>query len=88
MMAEAMTLWWVWLSLSLILAILEILLPGYILLGFAIGAALTGLCIVLPGFALSMPVTALIFALLSLAAWFGLRKVFAGTAGRSSLIMT
>jgi membrane protein implicated in regulation of membrane protease activity len=34
--------WWVWMLAGAVLAILEVLLPGFILLGFAIGAALTG----------------------------------------------
>jgi hypothetical protein len=32
-------LWWVWLAAALGLAILEILVPGFIFLGFAVGAA-------------------------------------------------
>ena len=59
------------------LAILEILAPGFIFLGFAIGAAITGLILVIPGMTMSLHVLALIFAVLSLIAWLVLRKLFA-----------
>ena len=39
------TEWWVWMSGALILATLEVLIPGYIFLGFAIGAGVMGLLI-------------------------------------------
>ncbi|WP_439118076.1 NfeD family protein, partial [Nereida ignava] len=32
--------WWAWAAFALVLAILEVLAPGFVLLGFAIGAAL------------------------------------------------
>ena len=34
--------WWVWVVGGIILAVLELLAPAYILLGFAIGAIATG----------------------------------------------
>ena len=33
--------WWVWGVAGVVLAILEVMIPGFILLGFAIGALLT-----------------------------------------------
>ena len=70
--------WWVWLALGLVLAILEVLAPGYIFLGFALGAAITGgiLWIGGPLGALatgSLAWTLVVFALASIAAWILLR---------------
>lgn len=69
-------LWWVWMAAALGLAIVELLLPGFIFLGFAIGAALVGLMLITlaPGFGL--PMLLVIFAALSLIAWVALRRLF------------
>lgn len=69
---------WVWLAAGLVLAILEVVIPGYIFLGFGIGAALTGVALLFAGpeagFAQSLPLLILSFAILSLLAWLGLRR--------------
>ena len=50
MMADPFWLtWWIWMAAALALGILEIVLPGFIFLGFAIGAAITGILLILPG---------------------------------------
>lgn len=66
-------LWWVWAAAALILAILETVLPGFVLLGFACGAALVALLVLLP---LDLGLSALlaIFVLFSLLAWIVLRR--------------
>lgn len=69
--------WWIWLAAALALGILEVVLPGFIFLGFAIGAAITGLILVVPGVVPSLPILLLVFAVLSLAAWLILRRMFA-----------
>ncbi len=69
--------WWLWLAGALALGILEIVLPGFIFLGFAIGAVVTGLLLLIPGFSVSLPVLILVFAVLSLLAWLLLRRFFA-----------
>ncbi|WP_170403349.1 NfeD family protein [Ruegeria arenilitoris] len=69
--------WWVWLAAALALGILEVALPGFIFLGFAIGAAITGILLVIPGLAPNLPVLLFIFATLSLIAWLVLRRMFA-----------
>ncbi len=69
--------WWIWLAGALVLAILEVALPGFIFLGFAIGAAITGVVLLIPGMVPSLPVLLLIFAVLSLVAWLVLRRMFA-----------
>ncbi len=68
-------LWWVWAAAALGLGIAEVLVPGFIFLGFACGAALVALVVLLP---VELGLTALIalFAILSLAAWVGLRRAF------------
>ena len=74
--------WWVWIVAGFVLGGLEVLAPGYIFLGFAIGAVLTG---ALVGFGLvggSWPVLLLAFAVLSLGAWFGLRRTMGVRAGQ------
>jgi inner membrane protein len=74
-MADLMTLWWVWLSLALILGVVEVLLPGNIFLGFALGAlAMVAVVLALP--MASVALLAAVFAGLSLAAWVLLHFVF------------
>lgn len=82
MSTELWTLWWIWLSAALILGILEVLVPGFVFLGFAIGAAAVALILLNTGMALSLPLLLLIFAALSLVAWLSLRKYFALPKGQ------
>lgn len=70
------SIWWVWLSAALILGIVEILMPGFVFLGFAIGASIVSLILLLVGPVMSLPVMIFVFAGLSLASWLVLRKVF------------
>ena len=81
------SLWWVWLAAALVLGILEVLAPGFIFLGFAIGAALVGLLLLSP---LTPGLAALlaIFAVLSLIAWLLLRRFFRAPGGRARMIDT
>ena len=37
-MNDYLTLWWVWVCIALALGVVELLAPGFIFLGFAIGA--------------------------------------------------
>lgn len=72
-------IWWVWLTAALGLAFLEVLVSGWIFLGFAIGAAITGLLLAVGGplglwLAGSLPLTLVVFAILSLLAWLALRR--------------
>ncbi|MCR9126588.1 MAG: hypothetical protein NXH82_10715 [Rhodobacteraceae bacterium] len=75
-------LWWLWMSVALALGILEILLPGFVFLGFALGAlAVSGLLLI--GVNMLGPLALIaVFAALSLAAWLGLRRAFRGPAGK------
>lgn len=69
------TVWWVWVVAGFLLGILEVFTPGFIFLGFAVGAVLTGAVV---GFGLapaSFPQLLLIFAAFSVLAWFGMRRL-------------
>ena len=68
--------WWVWMSGALALATLEVIVPGYFFLGFAAGAFVMGALFLLGVSGLSLPVSLVIFALLSLAAYLVMRRVF------------
>ncbi len=68
--------WWVWMSGALILATLEVLIPGYIFLGFAIGAGLMGLLILFGVNAAGLALTLAVFAVLSLLSYIAMRRVF------------
>ncbi|WP_108258688.1 NfeD family protein [Mangrovicoccus ximenensis] len=79
---------WIWLLAAVVLGIGEVLLPGYILLGFAIGALAVGILLSVGGpfaavLAGSVPALALVFALVSLVAWLGLRRWGSGRGPRS-----
>jgi inner membrane protein len=73
MLTSLVGTWWAWVVLGFALGVLEILAPGYIFLGFAIGAVLTGAVVGL-GISASVPALILIFAVASLIAWLILRR--------------
>lgn len=69
--------WWIWMAAGVVLVILEMFAPGFVMLGFGIGAFAVGLLFVMPGGVMgSLPVAMLVFGLLSLIAWLVLRRVF------------
>lgn len=70
-------IWWVWIIAALLLATLEVVAPAQIFLGFAIGALGVGLTLWggLLGLANSLPLTVLVFAILSLLAWIAVRRL-------------
>lgn len=74
-------IWWVWMVAGLGLAILEVILPGYIFAGFAVAAVLTGALIWLGVLGGSLPVALVVFAVVSLAAWAALRALFGKNLG-------
>lgn len=74
--------WWVWMSAALALATLEVLVPGYIFLGFAIGAFILGLGQLIGLTGLGLPLTLVIFAALSLIAFLLLRRYFRLKSGQ------
>mgnify|MGYP003387802430 CR=1 FL=1 len=78
------TSWVFWMIAAVALAILEVFAPSFIFLGFAIGAALVGVILFLGGSALSLslPMTILVFAVVSLISWIGLRCVLGVRTGQ------
>mgnify|MGYP000356724978 CR=1 FL=1 len=67
--------WWVWGVAAVVLAVGEVLLPSYVLLGFGIGAGVVALLLLIGvPIASSLPVLLFIFAVISLLAWLGLRR--------------
>ncbi|MEO1639009.1 MAG: hypothetical protein AAFU41_07145 [Pseudomonadota bacterium] len=76
------TEWWVWMSGALVLATLEVLIPGYIFLGFALGAAMMGLLLLFGVSAGGFALTLVIFAVLSLVSYLLMRKFFALKTGQ------
>jgi len=68
-------IWWVWISAALGLAILEVLAPGFIFLGFAFGAAVVGVLIAL-GMSISLPWLLVIAASVALLSWVVMRRFF------------
>jgi len=78
-------LWWVWLAGGVGLAIAEIFLPGFVFLGFAAGAAATGVLMGLGLLGGHLAWVLLVFALASLAAWAGLRRAAGVRKGQIKL---
>jgi len=71
--------WWVWGVAAIALAVGEVILPSFVLLGFAIGAGVVALVLLVGGplavwLGASVPVLLLAFAIVSLLAWLGLRR--------------
>lgn len=75
------TEWWFWMSAALALATLEVLVPSFISLGFAIGAFVMGVLALL-GVTFSLPLTLVVFAVASLIAYIGMRHFFALPKGQ------
>ncbi|NBD28832.1 MAG: hypothetical protein GVY31_02195 [Alphaproteobacteria bacterium] len=68
--------WWVWMAAAVALAILEVIAPGYIFLGFALGAFFMGGMVGLGLAGFSLPWALVVFAVLSLVAFLALRRFF------------
>lgn len=77
--------WWAWVAFGIVLAIIEVLVPGFIFLGFAFGALAVGLVLVLD-LVLALPWLLVIFALVSLLSWVILRAVFGIRRGQVKII--
>lgn len=73
--------WWLWVAGGLAIGIVEVLAPGYIFLGFAIGAVLVGLALWSGWLVVGLAAQLALFAGLSVLAWLGLRRVFPHSRG-------
>jgi membrane protein implicated in regulation of membrane protease activity len=74
--------WWTWIVLGFALGVLEILAPGYIFLGFAIGAVLTGILVGTGLAPAGLTFLILVFAVLSVVAWLVLRRTMGVREGQ------
>lgn len=77
--------WWVWVVAGFALGVVEVLLPGFIFLGFAIGAVITGMLVGIGLLGANVPLLVLAFALASLVAWYVLRRMFGVKGGEVKL---
>ncbi len=77
--------WWVWVVAGFGLGVLEVLVPGFIFLGFAIGAVLTGVLVGAGLLGANVPVLVLAFAVLSVLAWLALRRTVGVRSGQVKL---
>jgi len=68
--------WWAWGLAAIILFALEVMVAGFVFLGFAVGAAIVALLLFLGWFGSNLAVLVLIFAVISLLAWFAMRQIF------------
>ncbi|KPP88985.1 MAG: Membrane protein implicated in regulation of membrane protease activity [Rhodobacteraceae bacterium HLUCCA08] len=65
--------WWVWMCGAVVLGLIEVIVPGYLFLGFAIGALFVGILMFF-GVTFSTAVVAIVFASASLVAFLALRR--------------
>jgi membrane protein implicated in regulation of membrane protease activity len=79
------TVWWVWIVAGFALGVLEVLAPGYIFLGFAIGAVVTGALVGTGLMGGSLPALLLVFAVASVVAWLALRRTMGVRQGQVKL---
>lgn len=82
--------WWVWAAGGIALAILELFAPGYIFLGFAVGAVVVGLMLLIGGpvtamLAGSLSAKLMVFALASLVAWVVMRRMAGERKGQKKI---
>ena len=84
-MTELWTLWWVWACAALALGILEKLVPGFIFLGIAAGAAIVALVVAVAG-DIGLTPSLAVFAGASLISWIALRVAFKPTDDQTRVI--
>ncbi|SMH46417.1 NfeD family protein [Maritimibacter sp. HL-12] len=74
-------IWWVWVAAGIGLAILELFAPGFIFVGFAIGAVVVGILVAF-GVVLTLPWALFTFAAISVITWVVLRQTFGVRKGQ------
>ncbi|RPE64893.1 hypothetical protein EDD53_2659 [Pacificibacter maritimus] len=75
-------LWWVWGLGAVALLILEIFAPGFLFLGFGVGAAVVAALMGVGFGPENAAVVAVIFAVVSLFAWLAMRQIFGVRKGQ------
>ena len=76
---------WIWVAGGIVLGLLEMLLPGFVLLGFAVGAVLVGLILWTGLIVLSLPMMLLTAALAAAVTWFIARRLAGVRAGQTRI---
>lgn len=79
---EIWALWWVWGLGAIALLILEVFAPGFLFLGFGVGAAVVAGLLALGLGPSNVAILALIFAVVSMVAWYAMRRVFGVRKGQ------
>ena len=75
-----MNIWW-WLIAGLLLAGIELLVPGWAFMGLAASVGLMGVLMLTGLWTAGLPVTLVVTALLSAAAWMLFRRVWPTSQG-------
>ena len=72
---------WLWIVVALVLAALELALPGWFFLGAAIAVGLMGLALLAGIWTGGLPLALVVTALLTGAIWLALRGIFGTSRG-------
>jgi len=75
--------WWAWIVGGFGLAIVELLVPSFIFLGFSIAAFLIGLLVALGLLGTNFALMVALYAVFALVAWLGLRQFLASVTAQS-----
>ncbi|MBB3995563.1 membrane protein implicated in regulation of membrane protease activity [Sulfitobacter undariae] len=84
-MDSLLHIWWVWLCAALVLALVELMVPASVFLGFALGAAVMAVLVAL-GIISNTSVLLALFAGLSLIAWIGLKLLFKSQSSGARIV--
>lgn len=76
---------WVWIAGGIALGALEMIAPGFVLFGFAVGAVLVGALIWLGVLGASLPVMLFVWAVIALAVWALARRLMGVRAGQTKI---
>lgn len=80
-MMQLWEIWWVWMTAALVLAIFELFVPTFIFVGFAFGAAVVSI-LLLVGMSFTLAWALVVFAFLSVIAWIAARLIFGVRKGQ------
>lgn len=78
-------IWWVWLCAALLLALIELMVPASVFLGFALGA-LAMAAVVALGIITNTSALLAVFAALSLVAWIALKLLFKSQSSGARIV--
>lgn len=72
---------WLWLIAALILAAVELLVPGWVFMGLAASVGLMGALLLAGVWTAGLPLTLVVTALLSAVAWLVFRRIWPSARG-------